>query len=81
MTPEQEKRLREIEERVNAAYLGPWIEERLGCTPLYYPCSYASPNDIPQPDIVFIGHSYDDVEWLIALAREKDDKLHGKGGE
>ena len=81
MTPDEEKRLQEIEERVNAAGGGEWIETRLGSTPLYYPCNYTNPGDIPQPDIVFIGHSRKDIPWLIALAREKDDKLYGKGGE
>ena len=38
-------------------------------------CFCALPAEISSERII-----KEDIPWLIALAREKDDKLHGKGG-
>ncbi len=32
-------------------------------------------------EISYFEDMRDDIKWVVALAREKDDKLHGKGGE
>ncbi len=92
MTPEQEQRLRKIEERANAATPGPWVLTTdvpgLFCPEVYqdrgedvglHICDLDP--DTGRANARLMVHSRDDIPWLIAQYREADAHLQGKGGE
>lgn len=80
MTPDDEKRLKEIVERLEAVeYKHPWVDDAetppQGKYFLYYPCNYTDPGDIPPADIKFIAHSHADIPWLIEKVRELEKEV------
>ena len=92
MTPDEKKRVQAIEDRANAATPGKWVfkadEPGYYCPEVYqdlgadvglHVCDFGI--DVSRHDVRFMTAARADIPWLIALVRETDAHLHGKGGE